>query len=42
VNLGDTLARENKIAEAAQCYQAALQLKPDDEKTRLKLQALSK
>ena len=41
-NLGDTLVRENKVAEAAQVYQKALDLDPENEKIKLKLQALVK
>jgi cytochrome c-type biogenesis protein CcmH/NrfG len=39
-NLGDTLVRLERPAEAVKCYQTALQLAPDDAKTKAKLQAL--
>ena len=40
INLGDTLLRLGKPAEAIPCYQAALRLKPDDPGIKAKLQVL--
>jgi predicted negative regulator of RcsB-dependent stress response len=40
VNLGDTLIRLGKKEAAAECYQQALQLEPNNQAVRNKLQAL--
>jgi protein O-GlcNAc transferase len=39
-NLGDALVRQGQLTEAVQNYQTALRIKPDDARTRLKLQSL--